>query len=89
MSMHNPTHSRTMFNVSITATAESLGGSRKTLSTILNKRGAITAEMAMRLGLVFGKPQAEHRLKLQAAYDPYQARTCKTELDSEVHALAA
>lgn len=95
--MHNPAHPGAILredvlkpmNVSITAAAESLGVSRKTLSKILNGRGAITAEMAMRLELAFGKPRAEQWLRLQAAYDLYQARSRKTELVREVHALAA
>ncbi|MDT8375377.1 MAG: HigA family addiction module antitoxin [Mariprofundaceae bacterium] len=69
--------------------ADALGISRKTLSKILNERGAITAEMAVRLELAFGKPSAEHWLKLQAAYDLWQARTHKAELAQQVHALAA
>jgi len=97
MVMHNPAHPGAILredvlkplNVSITAVAESLGVSRKTLSKILNERGAITAEMAMRLELAFGKPRAEQWLRLQAAYDLYQTRTHKTELASEIHALAA
>lgn len=75
--------------LTITAAAVALGVSRKTLSKVLNGRGSITAEMAMRLELAFGKPRAEHWLKLQAAYDLHQARTHKAELASEVHSLAA
>jgi len=97
MAMHNPAHPGAILredvlkplNVSVTAAAESLGVSRKTLSKILNERGAITAEMAMRLELAFGKPKAEQWLRLQAAYDLYQARIHKAELVREIHALAA
>ncbi|MDQ7010594.1 MAG: HigA family addiction module antitoxin [Mariprofundaceae bacterium] len=97
MAMHNPAHPGVILredvlrplNISVTAAAESLGISRKTLSRILNEHGAITAEMAMRLELAFGKPKAEHWLRLQAAYDLYQARTHKAELAREIHALAA
>jgi len=97
MAMHNPAHPGAILredvlkplDVSVTAAAESLGVSRKTLSKILNERGAITAEMAMRLELAFGKPRAEQWLRLQAAYDLYQARTRKSELAGEIHALAA
>jgi len=97
MAMHNPAHPGVILredvlkplNVSVTVAAESLGVSRKTLSKILNERGAITTEMAMRLELAFGKPRAEQWLRLQAACDLYQARTRKTELASEIHALAA
>jgi len=97
MAMHNPAHPGAILredvfkplDVSVTAAAESLGVSRKTLSKILNERGAITAEMAMRLELAFGKPRAEQWLRLQAAYDLYQARIRKAELARQIHALAA
>jgi len=97
MAMHNPAHPGAILredvlkplDVNVTVAAESLGVSRKTLSKILNERGAITAEMAMRLELAFGKPRAEQWLRLQAAYDLYQTRIHKTELASEIHALAA
>lgn len=97
MTMHNPTHPGSILRedllmplgLNVSKTAEALGVSRKTLSKILNERGAVTAEMAMRLELAFGKPNAEHWLKLQAAYDLWQARTHKAELAEQVHALAA
>jgi len=97
MSMHNPAHPGAILRedvlqplgLNVTAAAEALGISRKTLSKILNERGAVTAEMAMRLELAFGKPNAEHWLNLQAAFDLWQARTHKAELAQQVHALAA
>jgi len=97
MAMYDPTHPGAILredvlrplNISVTTAAESLGISRKTLSKILNERGAITAEMAMRLELAFGKPKAEQWLRLQAAYDLHLARTHKADLASEIHALAA
>ena len=97
MAMHNPAHPGAIIredllkplDLNVTAAAEALGVSRKTLSKILNERGAVTAEMAMRLELAFGKPNAEHWLKLQAAYDLWHARTHKAELAEQVHALAA
>jgi len=77
MAMHNPAHPGAILRedvleplgLNVTVAAEALGISRKTLSKILNERGAITAEMAMRLELAFGKPNAEHWLNLQAAFD--------------------
>jgi len=97
LTMHNPAHPGEIFredvlkplDVSIITAAESLTVSRKILSKTLNERGAITAEMAIRLELAFGKLKAEHWLKLQAAYDLYQARTHKIELAREIYALAA
>lgn len=40
--------------LSVTALAEILGVSRKTVSKIVNERGAVTAEMALRLSRAFG-----------------------------------
>lgn len=42
--------------LTITDAANHLDISRKTLPKVLNVRGAITPEMAVRLELVFGKP---------------------------------
>jgi addiction module HigA family antidote len=97
MAMYNPAHPGAILredvfkplDISITAAANSLGISRKTLSKILNERGTITAEMAIRLELAFGKPKAEHWLHLQSAYDLYQARIHKAGLAQEIHTLAA
>ena len=82
MSMHDPAHPGEILNelvikplaLSITSAAEHLGVSRKTLSKVLNGRGAITPEMALRLEMTFGKPNAAHWLRLQNAYDLWQAR---------------
>ncbi|MBN4073312.1 HigA family addiction module antidote protein [Mariprofundus ferrooxydans] len=97
MAMHNPAHPGEILRedvlkplgLSITSAAESLGISRKTLSKIVNERGTITAEMAMRLELTLGKPKAEQWLRLQTAYDLFHVRSHKAELLNEIHALAA
>lgn len=60
--------------LSVTAAARHLGVSRKTLSKVLNCRGAITAEMALRLEMTFGRPDAAHWLRLQTAHDLWQTR---------------
>jgi len=59
--------------ISMSSAALKLGISRKTLSKICNGHGSITPEMAVRLEISLGKPSAAHWLKLQAAYDLYQA----------------
>ncbi|WP_114416399.1 HigA family addiction module antitoxin [Marinospirillum perlucidum] len=82
MAMFNPAHPGEILKelvieameLTVTDVAEHLGISRKTLSKILNTRGSITPEMAVRLELVFGKPSADHWLRLQSAYDLWQAR---------------
>ncbi len=82
MSMHNPAHPGEILKelvihplgLSITEAAEHLGVSRKTLSKVLNGRGGVTPEMALRLEMVFGKPSADHWLRLQNAYDLWITR---------------
>lgn len=82
MSMHNPAHPGEILKelvisplgLTITDASEHLNVSRKTLSKVLNGRGSITPEMALRLELVFKKPSADHWLRLQNAYDLWQSR---------------
>ena len=57
--------------LSITAAAAQLKVSRKTLSEIVNARASISAEMALRLELAFGK-SAESWLGHQSAFDLWQ-----------------
>jgi addiction module HigA family antidote len=59
--------------LSIKEMAANLGVSRKTLSKILNERGAITPEMALRLSRAFDTTP-ELWLNLQKNYDLWQAR---------------
>ena len=81
MRMHNPPHPGEILNdlwlepmgLSITAAAEVLKVSRKTLSEIVNGRASISPEMAMRLQLAFGK-SAQSWLGHQAAYDLWQLK---------------
>jgi addiction module HigA family antidote len=64
MTMHNPAHPGEILKelvidslaLTITDAAKHLDVSRKTLSKVLNARGAVTPQMAVRLELVFGKP---------------------------------
>jgi len=82
MAMFNPAHPGEVLKdliidsleLTITDVAQHLDVSRKTLSKVLNARGAITPEMALRLELVFNKPSADHWLRLQSAYDLWQTR---------------
>jgi len=88
MSMHNPAHPGEVLKqlviepleLTITDASEHLNISRKTLSKVLNARGAITPEMALRLELVFKKPSADHWLRLQNAHDLWQARQHSKQL---------
>ena len=80
MKMHNPPHPGEVLRelclrplgLTVTATADALGVSRKTLSSILNGRSGISAEMAIRLSLAF-ETTAESWLNQQLQYDLWQA----------------
>ena len=88
MSMHNPAHPGEVLRelvlepleLTITTASEHLNVSRKTLSKVLNGRGAITPEMALRLELVFKKPSADHWLRLQNACDLWHSRQHEADL---------
>lgn len=79
MRMQNPPHPGELLRelwlapmgLSITAAAEQLGVSRKTLSEVVNGHSAITPEMALRLELAFGK-SAQSWLGHQSAFDLWQ-----------------
>ena len=88
MSMHNPAHPGEILKelvieptgATITDVSEHLNISRKTLSKVLNCRGSITPEMALRLELVFKNPSAAQWLRLQNAYDLWLARQQQSKL---------
>ena len=88
MIMFNPAHPGEVLKdlvidsleLTITDVAKHLDVSRKTLSKILNAKGVVTPEMAMRLELVFEKPSAEHWLRLQNAHDLWKMRQEKDAL---------
>lgn len=96
MTMHNPAHPGEILKemviepleLTITDVAEHLNVSRKTLSKVLNGRGAITPEMAVRLELAFAKPSAEHWLRLQSAYDLSVLKNQKASLHVQPYELA-
>lgn len=89
MNMYNPAHPGEILKelvieplrLSITNAANHLGVSRKTLSKVLNGRGAVTPEMALRLEMTFGKPNAAHWLRLQNAYDLWKTQ----QQSSDIH----
>ncbi|GAC19671.1 HigA family addiction module antitoxin [Paraglaciecola arctica] len=88
MAMFNPAHPGEIIKelvieslgLTITDVASHLDVSRKTLSKVLNTRGSVTPVMAVRLELAFGKPSADHWLRLQNAYDLWQTRQQKESL---------
>ena len=58
--------------ISVSQAAHALGISRKTLSKIINERGAITPDMALRLAQAL-QTTPELWLNLQRTYDLWQA----------------
>lgn len=87
MLMHNPPHPGEIIRelcleplgVSVTEAAESLGVSRKTLSSILNGRAGISPEMAIRLSIAF-ETSPESWLNQQSQYDLWQAEKNRDSL---------
>ncbi len=88
MAMFNPAHPGEILKelvidsleLTITDVAKHLDVSRKTLSKVLNAKGSVTPEMAVRLELAFGKPSADHWLRLQNAHDLWQTRQEQSSL---------
>lgn len=64
-------------SISIKEMAVALGVSRKTLLKIINERGSITPEMALRLSRAFDTTPDLWR-NLQKNYDLWQAENCPT-----------
>ena len=73
---HNPPHPGEVvkelcldpLKLTVTAAAEGLGVSRRTLSTLLNGHAGISPDMAIRLSRAFGR-SPESWLQLQLQYD--------------------
>jgi len=68
--------------LSVTEGAKALGVSRTTLSRLLNADAGISADMAIRLEKA-GWSNADHWLRLQAAYDLAQARQHENDIKVE------
>ncbi len=74
--MHNPPHPGQVLrdvvltdtHITVTGFARRLGVSRVTLSRVLNGRGGVSADMALRLAAALGG-NAESWLHMQADYD--------------------
>jgi addiction module HigA family antidote len=87
MLMHNPPHPGEVIKelcleplgISVTAAADGLGVSRKTLSAILNGRAGISPEMAVRLSIAFDT-SSESWLNQQTQYDLWQAEQNRDSL---------
>src|SRR5438067_1386994 len=94
MLMHNPPHPGEVLRelclaplgVSVTEAASALGVRRKTLSSILNGRAGVSAEMAVRLSIAFGT-SAESWQNHQLQFDLRQVEQRRRQL--RVRKLAA
>ena len=88
MLMHNPPHPGEVIKelcldplgLTVTAAAEALGVSRKTLSAILNGKAGISPEMAIRLSIAFDT-SAESWLTQQAQYELWHAEQHRMDLN--------
>ena len=97
MAMHDPAHPGEILRelviepleLTISDVSKHLNVSRKTLSKVLNARGSITPEMALRLELAFKNPNADHWLRLQNAYDLWQARRQESDLNVRPYKFAS
>jgi len=87
MLMYNPPHPGEILRklcleplgLSVTAAANGLDVSRKTLSSILNGRAGISPEMAVRLSIAFDT-SSESWLNQQSQYDLWQAEQQRDSL---------
>lgn len=59
--------------MSVSAFARSLGVSRQTLHSVLAERSGVSAEMALRLGMLLGNG-AQLSLDMQTQFDLWQAQ---------------
>ena len=87
MRMYNPPHPGEIIKtlcleplgVTVTKAAEALGVSCKALSSILDGRGGISPEMAVRLSIAFGT-SAESWLNQQTQFDLWRAEQGRKRL---------
>ena len=90
MRMHNPPHPGEIIKslcleplgLTVTQASKALGVSRKTLSAILNGRGRLNAEMAVRLSIAFGT-SSQSWLNHQVQYDLWHAERRRKRLRVE------
>ena len=82
MAMHNPPHPGGIvrrqclepLGLSVTQAAVHLGVARQSLSELVNERGGVSVDMAIRLSKAFGSTP-ETWLNMQMAYDLWPARS--------------
>ncbi|WP_241836932.1 HigA family addiction module antitoxin [Salinivibrio kushneri] len=85
--MHNPPHPGEVIRelcldplgLAVTAAAEALGVSRKTLSAVLNGKAGVSPEMAIRLSIAFNT-SSESWLTQQSQYELWHAEQHRKDL---------
>ncbi|MCE2482034.1 MAG: HigA family addiction module antidote protein [Alphaproteobacteria bacterium] len=73
--------------LTVTRAAKGLGVTRQALSELINERTGVSVEMAIRLSKAFGSTP-EVWLRMQVAYDLWQARDRASEIAVEAFAAA-
>jgi antitoxin HigA-1 len=74
------------FGLSVTEGAKVLGGSRTTLSRLINAQAGVSPDMAIRLARAFGATP-DIWIRMQAAYDLAQARKNEDDIKVERYEL--
>ena len=95
MEMFNPPHPGEIIRedcmaplgLSLTDAAKGLGVNRVSLSAILNGHAGVSANMALRLEAA-GWSSAEGWVRMQAAYDLWQARRKATSIQRKIKPFA-
>ncbi len=96
MRMYHPPHPGEMIkglwldpmDINITDAARVMGVSRKTLSKIVNGKGRVTPEIAVRLSIALGT-SAEVWLGHQSAFDLWEIEQHRSELNASPLVLPA
>lgn len=89
--MHNPPHpgevlqDTVLHDMTVTELAKRLEVSRVALSRVVNGRAAVSAELAIRLAAALGG-SAESWLRMQVAYDLWQAHKKRRPKIQPIHA---
>lgn len=92
MTMYNPPHPGEVIRhtlieeskLSVTDAAELLGVSRASVSKLVNCRGGVSPEMAVRLSIALNT-SSEMWLNLQTAYDLWEAEKSRKKLSRQVY----
>jgi len=95
MPMKNPPHPGEIIrheileplSLTVTDAAKAIGVTRPALSNVLNGRGSLTPEMALRIEKAFG-PKMDHLMRMQLAYDLARTRDRASEIRVERYQTA-